>query len=149
VSGAWARLALAIALNAALAAAWLRDAPPAWLHPVAPPLTRIDAMGDLPLGAPGGGPPPMPPGELTRRLEQAARVGTTDAQRALLGRVGPAQGRLPPLAERGRRLRVQVEYDAIALAEAMGPDRVGAFIARRETLSASMGETRVWEALAQ
>ena len=149
MKAAWLRLALALALNAALVVAWLRPQPPAWLHPVAPPLTRIAALGDLALGAPGGGPPPMPPGELTRRLEQAARQGTSAPQRALLERLGPLRGQLPPLAERGQRLRVAVEYDAVALAEALGPERVAACVARRETLSAMVGETRVWEALAR
>lgn len=95
------------------------------LQPVAPPLTRISALGDAPLlpepppppGPPPGAPPPAAP--------------------------PPGPGASPL----GHALRVQVEADAIALAEILGPDQVDAAVDRREALSAMVGETRTWDDL--
>lgn len=96
------------------------------LQPIAPPLTRIRSLGDAPLasppppGRPKGppkGPPPGPP---------------------------PTGGGAPPAVH---ILRVQVEADASAMAEVLGPERVAAALRHREALSAFVGEGATWDAL--
>lgn len=136
-----------IALNLMLLAALARPgADPVRVHPLAPPLTRIAALGDHPLDARQA--PPPPPAELLRALNPLFRQSTTPAQRALLGRVGPMQQRIDGLIGQSAALRVAVEQDALAVAAALGPERLAAFIAQKDRFSASVGETRVWTELA-
>ena len=99
------------------------------LQPVAPPLTRIAALGDAPLlPEPSGGGPPPPPGH--------------DPHRHIAAPPHP-----PGPADLGHVLRLQVEADAIAMVELLGPERVAAAVAHRESLSALLGETRTWDDL--
>ena len=103
------------------------------LQPVAPPLTRIAALGDAPLlPEPSGGGPAPPPDHDPHR-HQAAPPHPP----------GPAQGG----SDLGHVLRLQVEADAIAMVELLGPERVAAAVAHRESLSALLGETRTWDEL--
>lgn len=140
------RLAALALLNLLLLAALFRPTPGfVRVHPLAPPLTRIAALGDHPLDARVT--PPPPAAELLRVLQPTFRQSTTPEQRALLGRAGPIQGSIEGALGRASALRVAVERDADALARAVGPDRLSAFIAQRERLSASVGETRVWAEL--
>lgn len=91
------------------------------VDPLAPPLTRIASLGDRTLGpAMSPGPPPRPP--------------------------PPAGGHGDP---RGHNLRLQVEADALAIAEVLGPERVGWALAEREALSATLAETATWRALVE
>ena len=91
------------------------------LHPLAPPLTRIAALGDAPIG-PELSPPGLPPPGL------------------------PPPGAAPD-AQAGAELRLAVEADAVALAEVLGPVRVGYALTHREDLSATFGETATWDRL--
>lgn len=150
----------AVALNVLLATAPGRPAL-VWLHPVAPPLTHIPEMGEAVLGAaatPAGGTgpahprgPPRPPGPPPLRgvagaVEQVVRALGTPAQQAALAEVrGLEQGVLPH-ARRAMTLRLAVSADAVALAEAMGPERVGAVLADKDGLSTRIGEGRAWAA---
>jgi hypothetical protein len=102
---------------------------------VAPPLTRIAALGDAPLAPETGpgGPAPHPPG--------GPHAGAPPH-----GPPGP-----PPNAVDGvppeHALRVAVEADAIAIAEVLGPARVAAGVRQREALSGMLAETAVWDDL--
>ncbi len=101
------------------------------LQPVAPPLTRIASLGDAPLlPEPVDGGPPPPAGAPPRPHPE---------------RPGPGPG--PGSADLGHILRLQVEADAIALVELLGPERVQAAVAQRESMSALLGETRTWDDL--
>ena len=130
--GAAARLAAAAAGFVMVAAVAQRPAPfdEVVIQPVAPPLTRIQALGDAPLA--GATPPPGPP-----RSPGPPPMGPPP------GPPSDAGGALPP----GQLLRLQVEADAIAMAEVLGPERVDAAIARREALSAMVGEAATWSGL--
>ncbi|MCB9745188.1 MAG: hypothetical protein H6740_21545 [Alphaproteobacteria bacterium] len=137
----------AVALNGLLALAW-RPAPELQvLHPLAPPLTRIAALGDHPLD-PAATPPP-PPAELLRKLNPLVAGQGTPAQRQLLQRARAAEGRIDPLLPRAQALRLAVEADAAHLADTLGPARVGRFVLEKERMSAAVGETRVWIALSE
>jgi len=91
------------------------------IDPLAPPLTRIASLGDRTLG-----PEPRPPPQL---------------------RQAPPPSR--PADSRGHTLRLAVEADALAIAEVLGPERVGWALAQREELSASLAETATWNALVE
>lgn len=137
-----------LALNALLATARpAADPEPVVLHPLAPPMTRIAALGDRPLD-PEASPPP-PPAELLRRLTPVVAQGGDPEQRRLLEAARAAEGKVMPLLPRSQALRLAVEADAMALAEVLGPARVTAFVAHREALSAVYGETLVWTNLAR
>jgi hypothetical protein len=113
-------LRLALAAGALLAAAWPAQPGGApTVHPLVPPLTRVDGLGDHTLGPPA--PPPPPTG-------------------------APAPG-VAGLRARAREGRVAVEATAQALAAALGPARVEAALQQREALSAAVGEGAVWTAL--
>lgn len=107
------------------------------LQPVAPPLTRIASLGDAPLlpeGTTVGPLPPPPQGDRTAEHPAARHPpgpNRNDAGGTNLGHV----------------LRIQVEADAIALAELLGRDRVQTAVAHRESLSALLGESRTWDDL--
>ena len=133
-------LALATALDAVLAALLLARPPTAWIHPLAPPLTRIEALGDRTLG------PEIPPvraADLLAALEALGREtgAVVPGPRLAAGEAA----RLPPLADRANRLRLQVEEDALALASVLGPDRVARIVEAREALSAAVGEGATWD----
>ncbi|MDO9280289.1 MAG: hypothetical protein Q7U06_00130, partial [Pseudomonadota bacterium] len=136
----------------------------AWIHPVAPPLTHIPEMGESVLGgappvAPGGaaggspgnrpndrppGPPPLR--GLAGAVERLVRTVGTPAQQAALAELrGVEQGVLPH-ARQAMTLRLAVQADAIALAEALGHARVGAILADKDGLSTRIGEGRAWAA---
>ncbi|MCB9762479.1 MAG: hypothetical protein H6739_21960 [Alphaproteobacteria bacterium] len=142
-----AALALA-ALNGALA---LAHPPPtaalAWVHPVAPPLTRIAAMGEHTLDP--SRPPPPPAGQALQALGPLIQGQGTPAQRQLMGQARGAEGRIHPLVGRTQALRLAVELDAVALADALGPERLAVIVARKEALSAAVGEQKVWADLAR
>ncbi len=131
-------LLLVALLDAVLAVPLLTRPGPAWIHPLAPPLTRIDALGDRTLGPEPGRPPDLLPAlvALERRTgTQVAGLGTSAADAA----------RIPLLAVRAARIRVQVEEDALSLAEALGPVRVGRIVGSPEALSAEVGEGAAWD----
>ncbi|MCB9742366.1 MAG: hypothetical protein H6741_06135 [Alphaproteobacteria bacterium] len=134
-----------LALNALLALSWGTAPESVVLHPLAPPMTRIAALGDRPLD-PEAAPPP-PPAELLRRLTPLVAQGGDAEQRRLLERARAAEGRVAPLLPRSQSLRLAVEADAVALSEALGPARVTRFVADREPMSARLGETLVWTRL--
>ena len=142
-------MALLVAVNAALALAHLRVPPAtAWVHPVAPPLTRIDALGDRPL-APAPGPPPDRPADLARAVAAAvARDAAPEGRRAATA-LTDAAGALDGRHQRARDLRIAVQDDAVALAEALGPERTGAVTAARDDLSRRLAEGRVWAQAAE
>lgn len=108
-------LVLAGTLDAVLAVPLLAGSDVRWIHPLAPPLNRIDALGDRTLG-PETRPPP---------LAEAPR--------------------LPELMAEAARARVKVEEDALVMASVLGPDRVGRMVAARETLSEAVGEGAAWD----
>jgi hypothetical protein len=60
-----------------------------------------------------------------------------------------ADPRLPLLARRATELRLAVQGDAVALADALGPDRVGAILAAKDALSTRIGEGRAWSTAAE
>lgn len=96
--------------------------PPArLLLPLAPPLTRVAALGDLSLGPPA--PSPRPPDR-------------------------PPSPEAPALREAARLHRLQIEALATALAGVLGPERVSAGLMARGALSEAVGERRDWDALA-
>jgi hypothetical protein len=113
-----------LALSAALLGLSVRaTAPPPerLLLPLAPPLTRVAALGDLSLG------PPAPPARPTAR---------------------PPSPEAPALREAARIHRLRVEGLATELAAVLGPERVSAGLLARGALSAAVGERRDWDALA-
>ncbi len=140
-------LAAAILVNGALLAA----APPTTtttVHPVAPPLTHIPAMAERTLGL-----------DIRIRSQRGLILPLTKvidavgdpeqrAALALLHAPGADETRESVARARARAqaLRIAVERDAVALAEALGPARVGAIIAAREALAATHGEERAWRA---
>ncbi|MDP2310247.1 MAG: hypothetical protein Q8P18_29800 [Pseudomonadota bacterium] len=132
----------ALAVNGVLAAAPGRPSL-AWLHPMAPPLTHIPEMGEPVLGS---APPSAPSNRrgLAEAVERAVRaVGTPTQQRAVDELRRLDEGVLPA-ARRAMTLRLAVQADAIALAEALGPARVGAIVADKDGLSTRIGEGRAW-----
>ncbi|MES2644329.1 MAG: hypothetical protein V4850_32890 [Myxococcota bacterium] len=159
-----AALVGALALNVLLALVPARPAL-AWIHPVAPPLTHIPEMGESVLGAsavssaaPGahGHHPPGPPGNhppgppplrgLAGTVDSLVRAVGTPAQQAALGELRVLDQAVLPHARRARTLRLAVEADAVAIAEALGPARVGAILADKDGLSTRIGEGRAWAA---
>ena len=114
--GAGVALALSLARGA--------EAPARLLLPLAPPLTRASALGDLSLG-----PPPPPP-------------------RGPAGAPPPGAAEVPALREAARIHRLRVEALATELALVLGPERVSAGLLARGALSAAVGERRDWDALA-
>jgi hypothetical protein len=156
----WPKLAaaaLAAALNVALQSGGpIPDL--VWLHPVAPPLTHIPEMGEAVLGGtqpslapptpppPVPGHPPRPPLRgLAGTLEQVLRATGTPGQRAALDAARPD---VEPLLRRSTALRLAIERDAIAIADLLGPYRVGAILAQKDSLSTRYGEGRAWSAAA-
>ncbi len=134
----WLVLGCALALDGVLAGANLRGAPVLTLHPVAPPLTRIAALGDATLGVA----PPPARGLLRIAVQRAVQQIGTPEQRSA-ARFPPPD---PAQIERSRGMRVQVEADAVALAQVLGPDRVEEIMRHKEDLSEWYGEGRVWGA---
>lgn len=133
---AWPLLLVALGLDGLLAAANLPPAHELVLHPVAPPLTRIAALGYAQLGV--AGPPSR--GLLRLAVQRAVQQVGTPAQRSPAAAPPPDR----PRAERSRALRLAIEADAVALAELLGPERVQVMVARKEDLSEWYGEGRVW-----
>lgn len=147
-----------VAVNVLLAGAPPRAAL-AWVHPVAPPLTHIPEMGEAVLGAAPSPPPPPapPPGAqgmypggppplrgLAGAVEQVARASGTPEQQFAVAQLRAVDQEMLPHARRARTLRLAVQADAIALAEALGPARVGRIVARKDALSTEVGEGRAW-----
>lgn len=136
-------LLLLVGLDAALLLALLRDRPLAILHPVAPPLTRLDALGDHPLASGQA----TPPNALRRAVDRViAATGDAD-QRMLSDDVRASESALTPLRGRAGALRHEVTADALAIAGVLGPERLAAVVAARESLARSVGETAVWAEL--
>ena len=108
-------LILAAVLDVVLAVPLLAEPGAVWIHPLAPPLTRVEALGDRPLGPEIRYPP------------------TAEAPR------------MPELMAEAARVRVQVEQDALRMAAVLGPDRVGRMVAAREALSDAVGEGAAWD----
>lgn len=123
------RLVLVLAVTALGLAAARRSRPApgvVLIDPIAPPLTRIESLGDRPLGPTAA--PPQP----------GARPAGP-----------PPPGQPPGPDPRGHSLRVAVEADASAIARVLGPERVAWALASRESLSADIAETATWQALVQ
>lgn len=110
---------------------WAPPAPLVIVDPLAPPLTRIAALGDRSIGLPAAPPGPA--------------LGGAPQGPPLAGQ-GPPPA--PPADPRGHALRVQVEADALALAELLGPEQLEWALAQRERLSATYAETAAWQELA-
>lgn len=138
-------LVLLLAVDGLLAAALLAEPPAAWLHPVPPPLTRLDALGDLPLAAGS----PAPPDALRRGVELLVDRHGDPAQRAALAELRAAAAPLRADQAESARLRAAVAADAARLAEALGPARLAAVVAAREALGRELGEGTVWAELAR
>ncbi len=127
----------AISLDALLLVGNL-DAPDTLvIHPVAPPLTRIAALGDAQLGV--AGPPAR--GLVRLGVQRAVQQVGTPGQRAAAVFPPPSRASV----ERSRALRLAIEADAVALADQLGPARVSAFLAHKEDLSEWYGEGRTWQ----
>ena len=99
----WALLLGALLLNGLLASAWRSPAERAVVYPLAPPLTRIAAMGERALN-PTGTPPP-PAAEPLRALAPLLRSSATADQRALLQRAQSIEGEVAPMLSRSQALR--------------------------------------------
>ncbi len=132
------KLVLALALDGLLVAALLRPAVTPVVHPVAPPLTRISALGDHPIG--GDGPPPSATWRIA--LERTVQAVGTPAQRAEILPLRPP----PPPAGEGRQ---RIQADALAIGRLLGPDRVERILAQKETLGDLYGEGLVWDQIAR
>lgn len=133
----WVLLVGALGLDALLAVASLQPARALTIHPVAPPLTRIAALGDTTLGTTTRGPTR---GLLKIAVQHAVRQVGTPEQKAASRFPPPDQAGI----ERSRALRLQIEADAVGLAEVLGPDRVELIVQHKEDLSEWYGEGRVW-----
>ncbi|MDP2313797.1 MAG: hypothetical protein Q8P41_12890, partial [Pseudomonadota bacterium] len=93
---------------------------------------------------PDNRPNPPPLRGLAGAVEQLVRTVGTPAQQAALAELrGIDQGALPR-ARRAMTLRLAVQADAVALAEALGPERVGAIVAQKDALATRIGEGRAW-----
>lgn len=131
----------AFVLNATLFVA--RPAPSRLtLHPVAPPLTYIPAMAERTLGPETR--VPHESGLMLALSRVIAATGTTPQREALARIQHPDPEKTRERIAHARELRIAVEQDAIAIAEALGPERTGAIVAAREALGAQYGEERVW-----
>lgn len=134
--GAGALVALALVLDGVMAVALLREPAGPVVHPLVPPLTRVDELRDHPLAAA----PPAPPDRLRRGVADVVQATGTPEQRAAVAAFGrPPQGHAHAV-----ELRMAVEADAVAIAEALGPARVAAAVAERERLADAVGEGRLW-----
>ncbi len=131
-------LALVLVLDALLAWAVFRPTTTPVVYPLAPPLTRISALGDHPIG--GDGPPPHASWRLA--LEATLQAVGTPAQQAELAALRPT----PPAPSPGRAL---IQADAVAIARVLGPERVRLILANKETLGATYGEGRIWDQIAR
>ena len=131
------KIGLALLLDGLLAWALLRPHEVPAVHPLAPPLTRIAALGDRPVG--GEGTPPSPGWRVA--LDRTIRAVGTPAQRQSLAGIQP-----PPSRPTDRRSPLQA--DAAAMAAVLGPARVAESVARTEERAAWVGEGRVWDELA-
>lgn len=132
---------LALAIDLGLAA--VKPTPSfVWIHPIAPPMTHIPSMGEQTLG------PPIAqarPGDGLRwALEWTLREQGTPEQRAAADALRQSPSAIHPLFARSLALRLAVQEDARAAVAVLGEDRVAAFVAEREALSARMGEQKVW-----
>lgn len=134
----WVGIALALGIDGLLAAALARPRAVPVVHPVAPPLTRIAALGDHPIG--GEGPTPGMGWRLA--LEQTVQATGTPAQRAEAVAIRPA----PPPPGTGRAL---LQADAVAIAGVLGPARVARILAEKEHLGDTTGEGQVWDEIAR
>lgn len=129
-------IGLALGLDAAMAVALLRAPAGPVVHPLVPPLTRVDELRDHPLAAA----PPAPPDRLRRGVADVVQATGTPEQRAAVA----AFGRPPEGHARAVELRIAVEADALGIADVMGPERVAAAVAERERLADAVGEGRLW-----
>jgi hypothetical protein len=133
-------LALALGLDLALGALLVTRHPgAAELHPAAPPLTRIAALGDRPLTRSSQGIPDWTVCDILLR-----RIGTTDQ----IARVDQLRRRSTvgnPLRDRADTLRVEIATTAAEMAAVLGGERVRVAVARRESLAARYGEQKVWD----
>lgn len=137
----WAAVGLLLLVDGLLFFALRRTDPAvAVLHPVAPPLTRLDALGDHPL-ADGV---PTPPDALRRAIDRVVSAVGDEDQKALMGEIRTTEAGFAPRRGRAGELRQMVVADAVALAEAVGPGRLAAIAGAREALARSVGESAVW-----
>lgn len=128
------RWLLAVGLSLLNAALWKAPVGEVVLFPVAPPLTRIGALGDDALGT------PPPRSGLVFAVTRVVQALGTAEQRRKAEALGPDRS----AQERSRSLRLAVQADAIELAKLLGTERVGLIVAHRETLGEWYGEGRVW-----
>ncbi|MCK6503723.1 hypothetical protein L6R53_10045 [Myxococcota bacterium] len=116
---------LALAASVLALAAWRRGQPPpppVVVDLLAPPLARVEALGDRTLASsPAGRPLARPPAS--------------------------APAAPPPAVVQGHALRLRLEGHGLAIAEVLGPERVAWGLARREDLSAQHAETAAWRDL--
>ncbi len=129
-----------LAVRSELLASWT------WLHPVAPPLTRIEALGDQTLAseARGAGPRAVAGPELLPLLEEALLRTAKAEQQAELTRLAALPQRIGPLQARSQQQREAVQRSALRLAQLLGAQRVGVILARKEALADDIGEGLVW-----
>lgn len=126
-----------------LLAVALRPRAPVTIHPVAPPLTRISALGDSPI-VPGA-----PPGDWIRALEATVQQVGSAEQRAALEVLHQEMNALRNHAEEGIAVRRRQQARAAEVAGVLGGDRLAAIVANKEALTAAVGEGRVWAVLAE
>ena len=130
----WELLIGAVLLDGALL--MVREPTPLTVHPIAPPLTRIAALGDAPLGV--AGPPSR--GLVRMAVERTVQTVGSAEQKAALRFAPPNAATL----QQSRLLRLSIEADAVRLANVLGPERVGVIVAQKENLSEWYGEGRMW-----
>ena len=102
---------------------------------------------EAPPGPPGGrfnGPPPLR--ELAGAVELIVRAVGDSTQKSAIQALHALDQGVMPRARRAMTLRVAVESDAVAIADVLGPERVGVILARKEDLSTRYGEGRAWSA---
>ena len=118
------------------------DRGPGWLHPVPPPLTRIEALGEQTLGPDA---PEPPRGEhLLDAMDRLLRQPSSDNQRRAMAAARALLDQIRPLADENQRLRLAVEQDALALAQVLGSERLAVVVAQKESLADRVGEGWLW-----
>ncbi|MBN1337186.1 MAG: hypothetical protein JXB39_14600 [Deltaproteobacteria bacterium] len=136
----WPALLVAALLDLVLSVGLLASRETPVIHPLAPPLTRIDALGDSTLG------PEVRfdrAGDLLLALETLERRSGMPVPNL---HVPPEeQARLHQRVEEAGRLRVRIEQDALDLAGVLGSDRVAALLDAREAASDAVGEGAAWD----
>ena len=145
----WGLIVVAGLVNAWLAVGRSQDSGALWLHAVAPPLTRIEGLGERTMAPPGAfeGGPPVDMRRVGQAVAMAVQRGATPAQRVALSDIDTLSRHMRDLEHEARRLRVEVEGVAVDLAEALGPARMGEVLYHRAEAAEAVGEVAIWRDL--